>query len=75
MPLYLSGCAFLSLNLETFLLGLVENIFYVAGMEFFFSADVFHGVPKVTHVLLMGFSIFMVFPDQVFPFLYIVFNS
>lgn len=62
MPLYLSGCAFLSLNLETFLLGLVENIFYVAGMEFFFSADVFHGVPKVTHVLLMGFSIFYGLP-------------
>ena len=57
MPLYLSGCAFLSLNLETFLLGLVENIFYAAGMEFCsFSADVFHGVPKVTHVLLMGFQ-------------------
>ena len=57
MPLYLSGCAFLSLNLETFLLGLVENIFYAPGMEFCsFSTDVFDGVPKNSHVLLMGFQ-------------------
>ena len=54
MPLYLSGSAFLSRNLETFLLGFIENIFYAIGIEFCsFSVDVFHGVPKDTCSLLI----------------------